>query len=313
MGTLSTVRIGARGSTLSRRQVAEVQRALLAARPELTVEVEIITTTGDIQLDTPLPLMGGKGVFTIEIEAALREGRIDLAVHSLKDLPVANPDGIVIGATPPRAVVTDALISRSGAGLHDLPEGAVIGTSSHRRAAQLLLARPDLRPRSIRGNVETRLRKAMDPAGEFDAIVLAGAGLERLELCDVVTEALALDVMLPAPGQAALAVQCRDEAESGALAGAIDHAPTHLATLAERAFLAGLGGGCSAPVAAYGVLDGETLSLRGRVIAIDGGQAVDVESVTLCPNRAAAWATGQQLAQEALAQDAYALMTGIAR
>ena len=313
METSATIRIGARGSNLSRRQVDEVRRALLAARPGLSAEVEVITTTGDVQLDTPLPLMGGKGVFTIEIEAALREGRIDLAVHSLKDLPVANPDGIVVGATPPRASVTDVLISRSGLGLNDLPEGAVVGTSSHRRAAQLLFVRPDLRPRSIRGNVETRIRKAMDPVGEYDAIVLAAARLERLGLLDAVTEELLLEVMLPAPGQAALAVQCRDDAESTALAGAMDHAPTHLATLAERAFLAGLGGGCPAPVAAYGVLEDGTLSLRGRVIAIDGGRAIDVASVTACPDREAAWTAGQQLAEQALEQDAHAVMTELAR
>ena len=313
MGTSATVRIGARGSNLSRRQVDEVRAALLAARPDMAVEVEIITTTGDIQLETPLPLMGGKGVFTMEIETALREGRIDLAVHSLKDLPVANPDGIVIGATPARASVVDVLISRSRLGLRELAEGAAVGTSSHRRAAQLLLARPDLRPRSIRGNVDTRIRKAMDPDGEYEAIVLAAAGLERLELGDVATERLALDVMLPAPGQAALAVQCRDDAEAIALAALVDHAPTHLATLAERAFLAGLGGGCSAPVAAHGKLDGDLLTLRGRVIAIDGGRAVDVASVTPCPDREAAWAAGQQLAEQALEQDAYAVMTEIAR
>lgn len=313
MGLSATVRIGARGSTLSRRQVDEVRAALLAARPGLSVEVELITTTGDLQLETPLPLMGGKGVFTMEIEAALREGRIDLAVHSLKDLPVADPDGIVIGATPPRASVVDVLISRGGLGLRELPEGAAIGTSSHRRAAQLLAARPDLRPRSIRGNVETRIRKCLDPEAEYDAIVLAAAGLERLELGDVATEALPLDVMLPAPGQAALAVQCRNDAESVALAALVDHAPTHLATLAERAFLAGLGGGCSAPVAAYGTLDGDVLTLRGRVIAIDGGRMVDVETVVACPDREAAWSAGQQLAERALAEDAYAVMTEIAR
>jgi hydroxymethylbilane synthase len=313
MGMSTTVRIGARGSNLSQRQVEAVRAALLAARPDLTVEVELFTTQGDRQLETPLPLMGGKGVFTMEIEAALREGRIDLAVHSLKDLPVANPEGITIGAVPPRASVTDALVSRSGCGLHDLPAGAVVGTSSHRRAAQLVLARPDLRPRSIRGNVETRLRKGADPDGAYDAIMLAKAGLERLRLLDVVTEELPLEVMLPAPGQAALAVQCRDEAAAIALAGAIDHPSTHLATLAERAFLNGLGGGCSAPVAAYGELDGDTLTLRGRVIALDGSQAVDVHSVTTCPDRDAAWDAGQQLAQQAVAQGAADLMVELAR
>lgn len=307
----ATVRIGARGSKLSRRQVEAVRVALLGEQPDLAVTIELFTTTGDRQLETPLPLMGGKGVFTSEIEAALRNGRVDLAVHSLKDLPVADPDGIVIGAVPPRADVTDVLISRTGLGLQELHTGAVIGTSSHRRTAQLLRVRPDLQPMSIRGNVETRVRKAMDPIGPFDATVLARAGLERLGMLDVVTEPLSLDVMLPAPGQAALAVQCRVDAESVALAQSIDHSPSHLATLAERAFLNGLGGGCSAPVAAYGEIDGSTLTLRGRVIALDGSRAVDVELLAACPDLDAAWEAGQRLSCEALAQGAAELMAEV--
>jgi hydroxymethylbilane synthase len=275
------------------------------------VVIELFTTTGDRQLETPLPLIGGKGVFTSEIEMALRDGQIDLAVHSLKDLPVADPGGIVIGAVQPRADVTDVLISRGGQSLLTLPEGAVVGTSSHRRAAQLLRIRPDLQPKSIRGNVETRVRKAMDPIGPYDAIVLARAGLERLEMLDVVTESLPLDVMMPAPGQAALAVQCRDDADSRALTQTIDDAPSHFAALAERAFLSGLGGGCSAPVAAYGQIDGSTLSLRGRVIALDGSRAVDVDLVAPCPDRDAAWEAGQELANDALGRGAAELMAEI--
>jgi hydroxymethylbilane synthase len=285
-----------------------VRQALVAADPGLTVEVELFVTTGDRQLETPLPLMGGKGVFTNEIEAALREGRIDLAVHSLKDLPVANPDGIVIGAVPPRASVTDALISRSGLGLRDLPPNPVIGTSSYRRSAQLQLARPDMQPMSIRGNVETRIRKAMDPDGPYDAIVLATAGLERHGLLDVVTEELPLDLMLPAPGQAALAVQCRDDADSIALAALIDHLPTRMAAEAERAFLSGLGGGCSAPVAAFGEISGTELSLRGRVISLDGQRVIDVDAVADCRDAAGARAAGERLAQEALRQGAETIL-----
>ena len=308
MGTRSRIRIGARGSNLSRRQIEEVCRELAATDPNLTIEVELFVTSGDKQVDLPLPLIGGKGVFTSEIEAALMDGRIDLAVHSLKDLPVANPDGIVIGAVPPRASVADVLISRTGLGLDGLPPNPVIGTSSHRRAAQIIRARSDAQPRSIRGNVETRLRKAIDPEGEYDAIVLARAGLERLGLLSVVTDELSLAVMLPAPGQAALAIQCRDEAESIALAASIDHPATSLAALAERAFLAGLGGGCSAPVAAYGVFDGDSLWLRGRVLAIDGSEAVDVESTFTCPDADAAWHAGDLLARSALGQGADRLM-----
>jgi hydroxymethylbilane synthase len=308
MSRFSTVRIGARGSNLSRRQVEEVRRALGASHPDVAIEVEFFVTSGDKQLDTPLPLIGGKGVFTTEIEAALLDGRIDMAVHSLKDLPVANPAGIVIGAVPPRATVTDVMISRSSLGLHDLPPNPVIGTSSHRRAAQIVRARPDAQPKSIRGNVETRIRKAMDPDGQYDAIVLARAGLERLDLLQAVTEELPLDLMLPAPGQAALAIQCRDDAESITLAASINHLPTCLATLAERAFLAGLGGGCSAPVAAYGEFDGDTLRLRGRVLAIDGSRAVEVDATFTCTEAASAQESGAHLAQDALLQGADLLM-----
>lgn len=308
MGTVSTIRIGARGSNLSRRQVEEVRAALSTSHPGVSVEVEFFLTTGDKQLETPLPLIGGKGVFTSEIEAALLEGRIDLAVHSLKDLPVENPAGIIIGGVPQRASVTDVLISRSGRRLQDLPPNPVIGTSSHRRAAQIVRARPDAQPRSIRGNVETRLRKAKDPAGDYDAILLARAGLERLDLLHVVTEELPLDIMLPAPGQAALAIQCRDDAQSIALASSISHPQTSLAVLAERAFLCGLGGGCSAPVAAYGIFDGDALSLSGRVLAIDGTESVDVTRTFTCADAASAWNGGLELAKVALGQGADQLM-----
>jgi hydroxymethylbilane synthase len=308
MGSNAVVRIGARGSRLSRAQVDEVQQLLLAAWPGVSVEVEIFVTTGDIQLETPLPLMGGKGVFTSEIEAALREGRIDFAVHSLKDLPVANPDGIVIGAVTERASVADVLVSRSGRGFHELPENPVIGTSSYRRAAQLQSARADVRTESIRGNVETRLRKAKDQEGPYDAIVLAKAGLERLGLLDVVIEDLPLNLMLPAPGQAALAIQCRDDADSAALAAALDHLPTRLAVEAERAFLSGLGGGCSAPVASFGELHDGRLSLRGRVLALDGHEVINVHSETECPDVESAKDAGRSLAGAALEQGAGVLV-----
>jgi hydroxymethylbilane synthase len=206
------LRIGARSSELSRRQAARVVELLSSPYPDLHCEIKLVTTTGDRRLDQPLTEIGGKGLFTEELEIAMLAGRIDLAVHSLKDLPVQGRDGLVIGAILERADVSDALVSRSGLGLGALPDAPVIGTSSHRRAAQLLHVRPDLQPMSIRGNVETRLRKALDPAGPLDAIVVATAGLQRLGLVETVTEVLALDLMLPAPGQGALAVQCRDDA-----------------------------------------------------------------------------------------------------
>ncbi|MEA2527477.1 MAG: hydroxymethylbilane synthase [Thermomicrobiales bacterium] len=301
MRSRTSIRIGARGSILSRRQAAEVSEGLRAAWPDLVVEVEVISTTGDRVLETPLPLLGGKGAFTEDLEAALLDGRIDLAVHSLKDLPTREISGLIVGALTERASVVDVLISRSGAGLFDLPVGATIGTSSPRRSAQLLRARSDFRSISIRGNVDTRIRKALDPTGEFDAIVLARAGLERLSRLDVVTQELSLDVMLPAPGQGALAIQCRDEPEMKELLAPLHHTETALATLAERSFLAGLGGGCSAPVAAYGRFEDGEFRLDGRVGTTDGSHQVDVKWAGPCPDEAAATEAGLVLAQEAIA------------
>lgn len=273
----------------------------------------VITTRGDQVLDTPLPLIGGKGLFTAELEAALRSGAIDLAVHSLKDLPTENPPGLAIGAAPPRAAAHDVLVSRAGYTLATLPPGAGVGTSSTRRAAQLQAHRPDLRTLDIRGNIPTRIDKALDPQGPYDAILLAQAGLERLGRLDTISEALPLDVMLPAPGQGALAVQCRDEVALRKLLRPIDHVETQLAVTAERAFLAGLGGGCAVPVAAYGEINGTTLVLRGRVSAPDGSQQIDVAvTQTLAALRVSGLAEAQQigraLAQQALREGAGAIL-----
>ena len=179
----------------------------------------MITTTGDRMLDTPLPAIGGKGVFTAELEQALRERSIDLAVHSLKDLPTAASPGLAVGAVIERADSADVLVSRNGHSVRSLPHGARVGTSSSRRAAQLLYARPDLQIIDLRGNAGTRLRKALDPSGPYDAVVVALAALERLGRMEVVSEVISEDMMLPAPGQGAIAVQCRDEAD-GLRAGA---------------------------------------------------------------------------------------------
>lgn len=293
------LRIGARGSNLSMIQARAVQEALTAALPGIAVEIVAITTTGDRLLDTPLPLLGGKGVFTEEIEAALLAGEIDYAVHSLKDLPVDGRPDLVVGALLPRADVADALISRHGKPLATLQPGSTVGTSSPRRAAQLLAARPDLRCAPIRGNVDTRLRKVLDPDGAYDAIVLARAGLDRLGLADRITEILPLDVMLPAPGQGAIAVQARPVGRPLELLAAIDHRPTRLATTAERAFLRALGGGCSAPVAAHGTSGGREIELRGRVLALDGARLINVEHVAACEIAADADAAGEHLAEVA--------------
>jgi hydroxymethylbilane synthase len=297
------VRIGTRGSALARWQTDYVASLLQTAHPGLRVEVVVITTQGDRVQDKPLPLIAGKGVFTLELETALRGGEIDFAVHSLKDLPTEPPDGLPLGAIPARADAADVLVSGAGYTLATLPQGAAVGTSSRRRAAQLLHQRPHLRTLDIRGNVDTRLRKAS--AGDYDAILLAYAGLERLGRLDAVTERLSLDEMLPAPGQGALAVQCRDEAASLDLLAPIRHAPTTAAVTAERAFLAGLGGGCSLPIAAYAEIEGDDLFLRGRVNSLDGVQQIDVD-ISGAPDQAET--LGYQLADLALAQGASALL-----
>lgn len=306
---ISTLRFGTRGSHLARRQTQIVADLLQAAHPGLRIEVEVITTYGDQKLDTPLPLIGGKGVFTIELETALRDGAIDLAVHSLKDLPTADVEGVVIGAIPERASPLDVLISRSGLRLDELSERAVIGTSSLRRSAQLLARRPDLHLINIRGNVDTRLRKLRDREGPYDAIVLAKAGIDRLDLGEVVTEVLSPEMMLPAPGQGAIGVQCRAGDDALHLLRAIQHPATMAEVTAERSFLSALGGGCSAPVAALGEAHGDELTLRGRIGAVDGSRQVDVTSSGPVSD---AYALGASLAREALARGADALIDAAA-
>ncbi len=307
MSAEKTVRIGTRGSALARWQTDHVAALLQTAHPDLRVEVEIITTQGDRVIDKPLAQVGGKGVFTAELEAALRSGAIDFAVHSLKDLPTESPDGLPIGAIPTRANPADVLVSRDGLTLATLPQGARVGTSSRRRAAQLLHLRPDLQILDIRGNVDTRIRKALD--GGYDAILLAFAGLERLGRLEAISQQLSLDDMLPAPGQGALAVQCRDETASLDLLAPIRHAVTTSAVTAERAFLAGLGGGCSLPIAAYAEVDDATLHLRGRVNSPDGKQQIDV---MLTGQVDQAETLGYALADQALAQGAAALLESLA-
>lgn len=304
---VSTVRIGTRGSALALWQAHHVRDLLQHAWPALTVTIEVMKTQGDAILDTPLPQIGGKGVFTAELEAALRSGAIDLAVHSLKDLPTDDSAGLIVGAIPRRATPHDALVSRGNHTIDSLPLHAAIGTSSSRRTAQLLVLRPDLRLLDIRGNVDTRLRKAMANDGPYDAIVLALAGLERLGRAEEISQQLPLEVMLPAPGQGALAVQCRDEQASRDLLKPLAHRATTLAVTAERAFLAALGGGCAVPVAAHAACSQRRLTLRGRVTAPDGSRQVDVSLDGTASLKGAAL-LGQRLAELALAQHADELL-----
>ncbi|HIG73428.1 MAG TPA: hydroxymethylbilane synthase [Bacteroidetes bacterium] len=306
MPTPDTLRLGTRTSRLAMWQAEHVADALRRAWPGLTVELVPFVTKGDKTLDKTLPEIGGKGLFTAELEASLLDGRIDLAVHSLKDLPTADPAGLTVGATPERADPRDAWICPGGHALADLPAGATVGTSSLRRGAQLLRQRPDLVIRSIRGNVETRIRKVHEEA--YDAGVLALAGLTRLEITDRAHSILDLGTMLPAPGQAALGIQVRAGGDEAArLVAALDHPQTRAAVTAERAFLAALGGGCSAPIAALGTVHGDRLHLRARVVSTDGARTVEVEDDGgFTPDSALASGStlGQRAAAAALAQGA---------
>ncbi len=304
---MKSLTIGSRRSLLAQAQSDLVRQMLLAAWPHLSVEITLMDTQGDLNRRDPLPAIGGKGLFTAELEAALRERRIDLAVHSLKDLPIEDNPGLAVVAVPERADTQDMLISRQATRLGDLPEGAVVGTSSLRRAAQILALRPDLRPKDIRGNVDTRLRKLDDPAYGYDAIVLAQAGLVRLGYTNLAyAYPIPYPVMLPAPGQGALAVQARaNDPEVNSYLQILDHLPTRAAVTAERAFLSGLGGGCSLPVGALGTVTDDQLNLQALVASPDGQQVIRVSGNA---SVASAQSLGQRLAKEALGQGARALI-----
>lgn len=291
--------VGTRGSTLALRQSEAVVFALRRSWPDLEVTIETIQTTADRFPDHGFERLPGIGFFVKELEVALLEGRIDVAVHSMKDLPAAEGDGLRIAATPEREDPRDALVSRDGRGLLVLPRGARVGTSSPRRTAFLRAARADLTVVPIRGNVETRLRKL--DVGDFDAVCLAWAGLRRIGLETRVTEVLPVDVMLPAPGQGALGVQVRDGDAAADLAGVLDHAATRAAVDAERAILHRLQGGCRLPVGAYAVLEGTTLVLNGAVVAPDGSASLRGRKVG--PSTEAAQ-MGRELADELLARGA---------
>jgi hydroxymethylbilane synthase len=291
-----------RPSVLARWQTARVIQLLQAAHPGLECTEQVITTTGDRVLDQPLPEIGGKGLFTGELEEALLSGKIHAAVHSLKDLPVQDTPGLVIAAIPHRESAHDALVSAESWTLSSLPDGASVGTCSLRRTAQLLVRRPDLNILPLRGNVDTRVRKALN--GQYDAIVLAQAGLTRLGLQSHISEVFPLEVMLPAPGQGALAVQCRtDDHETLELLSAIHDPLTAAAVNAERTFLSGLGGGCSLPVAAFAEKNDGTIILTGAVISTDGKQAIRLSAVDHEPHR-----LGERLANLVLERGAGELL-----
>ena len=265
--------IGSRGSKLALWQAEQARARLQALNPQLDVHIEIIKTTGDVKND-PLSVIGGKGVFTKELEDALLDGRIDLAVHSLKDLPTILPEGLSISAICEREDPRDALVLRGeskNGSLLDLPNGAVVGTSSQRRLAQLKALRSDVVVRDLRGNVDTRLRKLDE--GQYDAVILASAGLVRLGLQERISARIAINEMLPAVGQGAIAIETNsDNGFAVQITSRLDHYETRIACLAERAFLRGLGGGCQFPIAAHAVLEGDTLKLNGLVAKPDGSE-----------------------------------------
>lgn len=289
MGGKQKIRLGTRGSPLALRQTELVSQALGVAYPDVAFETCVIRTEGDRVTDRPLSQFGDKGVFVRAIERSLLDGEIDLAVHSLKDVPSdLSVPGLVLAAFSPRADPRDALVSREGRPLAELPPGSTVGTSSPRRRMQLLAARPDLVARDIRGNVDTRLRKVRE--GEYDAVILAAAGLERLGRQDEITEYLPLSEWLPDAGQGIMVVQGRIEGEAALLATAIDRQESRLAAAAERAVARALNAGCHSPIGALARIDGDALTvdavaarddLSGLTRARAEGRPAEAEAVGL--------------------------------
>jgi hydroxymethylbilane synthase len=295
---LSVLRVATRGSTLALKQTDLAVEALRALRPELAVEIVAVRTAGEQNQTAPVTQLGD-GAFVRGVEAALLDGRADIAVHSAKDIPSTETPGLVLAAFPQRGDPRDALVSRDGRPLAELPRGARVGTGSPRRQALLRALRPDLEAVPARGNVDTRLRRLRE--GVYDALILAAAGLERLGLSGVVTEYLDPAVWVPAAGQGALAVQCRADGPERALLAALDHPPTRAAVAAERAVLRRLGSGCRVPVGVHGRVDGDVLILHGMLLAPDGSRSVTAER-TGAP--ADAEALGRALAEELLRKGA---------
>jgi len=296
--------IGSRGSKLALWQAEQARERLRQLNPQVDVHIEIIKTTGDVK-NEPLSVIGGKGVFTKELEDALLDGRIDIAVHSLKDLPTILPDGLSIAAICEREDPRDALVLRAGVengSLLHLPEGAVVGTSSQRRLAQLKALRSDVEVRDLRGNVDTRIRKLDE--GQYDAVILASAGLVRLGLQDRISARIAISEMLPAVGQGAIAIETPSDNEFAVTSTSrLDHRETRIACLAERAFLRGLGGGCQLPIAAHAVLDGDVLKLDGLVAKPDGSEILRASASGTDPE-----ALGSELALQLIERGARALL-----
>lgn len=296
--------LGSRGSALALRQTDDVVSRLRSAHRDLTFHVETIRTAADKDPERAFERLSGVGFFVKELETALLDGRIDAAVHSMKDLPTEAAPGLLIAAMPPREDPRDALVARDGLHLESLPPAARVGTSSPRRAAYLRAVRRDLTVVPVRGNVDTRIRKVDE--GVLDAVCLAAAGLVRLGLAHRITQWLPTDQVLPAPGQGALGVQVRaDDGRALTLVRVLDHAPTRRAVLAERAVLRRMQGGCRLPVGAYAETDGARLRLRAAVMAPDGSRVIDGARAGPASEGEA---LGRDLAEDLLARGAAALM-----
>jgi len=305
--------IGSRGSKLALWQAEWVKSQVESLRPRVRVEIEIIKTSGDVMRDVPLAVIGGQGVFTKELEEALLAERIDIAVHSLKDLPTILPEALAITAITEREDARDALVlpatnKQKFTSLKDLPPGSTIGTSSLRRQAQLKHLRPDLVIKDLRGNVDTRLRKLDE--GQYDAIILASAGLRRLGFDGRISAALSIAESLPAVGQGALGIETRaDDEGTNEMIALLEHAPTRAACTAERTLLRSLGGGCQVPIAAHAIVMGDQLHLEGLVADVNGEQLL---RDSLADAATQAVRAGETLAAQLRARGAEQLLAGLA-
>ena len=307
--TLKTLNIATRKSPLAMWQAEHIKSRLESLYPELEVNLVTMVTQGDKILDTPLAKIGGKGLFVKELEQALYDGRADIAVHSLKDVPMQLPEGLILGTYCKRETPTDAFVSNTYDKLEDLPEGAIVGTASLRRQCQIKAFRPDLQIKSLRGNVQTRLSKL--DAGEYDAIILATSGLKRVELSERIKQEIDIDISLPAVGQGALAIECRSDDEAVLeLLKPLNDGQARIRLKAERALNRRLEGGCQVPIAAYAVIEKDselsdqqtfqkTLWLRGRVGSEDGTTLLKAEKrIELSGDQAAREAQAEQLGIE---------------
>ena len=309
LNTTRTVRIATRKSALALWQAEFVKAQLEHFHADVRVELVPMSTQGDIILDTPLAKIGGKGLFVKELEQAMLDGRADIAVHSMKDVPVEFPEGLALHTICEREDPRDAFVSNNFANLSELPKGAVVGTSSLRRQCQIRALRPDLVIKDLRGNVNTRLAKLDD--GHYDAIILAAAGLLRLKMDERIADYIEPEVSLPANGQGAVGIECRiDDEVTKALLAPLEHTQTRIRVNAERAMNRHLEGGCQVPIGAYALVDGEQVHLRGLVGAVDGSEILHDE-VTGHINDAEA--IGVQLAKKLLAQGADKILAEVYR